>query len=237
MLYKQGSGVVTGIEEDNIPWGRPIKYLDIAMSHDETQALTVFNHEMCCLSTSGVNIDFARFRAVNSINAQYVKDLARAFHILWPHWFTNGRSELAEGSIEEARKVCHEIVNKIRPPKGVSVSSQLGILATMGGMRLVNVGGRRGGAVARTENSTRRGIREVMMCEYHPEKRSVGDRLCARCYSRRKRIESVLNVDAESLPHPAFREIMIVESPQDNPKNFLRPFIKEVVKRYNGGSG
>jgi len=207
--------------------GRPLALEGVPMTRKEHDALQMFNNSVLHLVDAPV--DFARFRAVNGLSDSFIKDLASAFRMLWPHWFMNGRGELADGTAEQAREVCHEIIDKIRPPKGLSLKSPLGVLATMGGMRIVNTGRRGGGAVEKREGSGR-GYRIVKFCDYHPENRSVSYGLCARCNGRKSRIETIMDMDdAQDLPNIVFKEIMEYEG---KGRDFMKTVVKEVVGRH-----
>lgn len=174
---------------------------------EQYRALCRFNTEVLIAGASTSEaVDHARIRAVRLLKPKELKELAGAFEAIWPHWFVNGRSELAEGTHKDVQQLCIEVVRKISAGYGPSVTSGLEWLGRMGGMRLT--GGRHRVAVENyKDRKGGRGIREVKICFIHHDRRSINNGRCSRCNSRYTKLVS-LGYDPGKFPNGLYKDIM-----------------------------
>ena len=193
----------------------------ITLDSAQHAALLRFNSEIY-MAGSGCaeSIDHARTRAIRMLKPETLDNLVGAFMVLWPHWFTNGRSELAQGDHNQKQALCIDIIRKISAGCGVSITSGMAWLGRMGGMRLTS--GRKRTAIPDEGYGVGRGVRGAKMCDIHPDKKSIGMGMCSRCYGRNRRLIT-MGYDTEEFSEKMFGDLMRMEAPK-------RSFSKEAVK-------
>lgn len=175
-------------------------------------------------------IDRARVSAIGEMGGQTVKDLASAFWALYPHWFTNGRRELAMGTIKQCREVCLDVVWKLNASSAGKFVDIIRLFDISGDNALAT--GRR--PLARNDDYDNRYPRTRIrtrstQCKYHPDKKTVSREYCMQCYARINTLSKV-DIWVELLSDPARKEILT--APRPTRKKPLYEVAREVIKKY-----
>ena len=173
-----------------------------------------------------VTIPRAREKALEGLGGG-IYDLARAFIHLWPHWFLNGRKELAFGTEKECSQICIEILDKLEAGGGVTRFAYIEELFAMSGMSILT--GNRPLSPALDPNEIKRPRKYVnTQCRFHSNKKAVSRGLCIRCYSRWDAL-SKRGVYLDIFPEAALIEVMAIE-PKKGKR--LAPLALAIKERY-----
>lgn len=201
------------------------KSIEQVMTTEERFALIRFNKEIARHSMGWMGTANCRKLALKALGED-IQYLAMAFIHLWPHWFLNGRRELAIGTEAQCREVCSDILDKLEA--GGSVVSRFTYIEELfaaSGMPILT--GRRPLATTYELDVVKRPFRyRNVMCRYHTDKKAVSRGLCVRCYSRWDMLDKQ-GVYLGTFPEEAIKEFLLQPPKKRRPLVPLALAIKE----------
>lgn len=212
---------------------RTRQFLNINLGLKEECALITFNNEIKRFTKFSPTPGHARITALRNMTQEgfakdLIIDLASAFRVLYPHWFTNGRGTLADGTAKDCTQVCIEVIEKLNASNGHQFDSLTRLFDISGDNAIAT--GRRPlahtdqGQGKRTRTRTRR-----TTCKCHSDKPVVVRGWCAKCYARINSLAKT-GIFIELLSKGAMMEVL--NAPRPTKRKPLYVMAQEIIKKY-----
>lgn len=203
--------------------------VDVRLIKEEYQALVTFNKEVMFHARGPRDIGYARQAAAHDLHDHDIQYLASAFRTLYPHWFTNGRGTLAEGTSRDCRKVVLDVLEKLNPNAGRFDAMRL--LFDLSGNHAMATGRRPLAHSDRNDNSLKRTRTRVRQanCKYHPNKPTGQGELCFQCYQRQRGLR-LKGIHLDHYSEVVVREIL--QHPRTSRRYTVLTMAREIITKY-----